>query len=63
MTLSRAVIEVWKDAGSARQFRMNLPVDLRAANDALNAMDPDSVFDHRVSMYDEFSALPAPAAL
>jgi hypothetical protein len=57
-----ALIEVWKDAESARQFRLNLPEDLKAANDALYAMDPDSVLDHRVSMYDEFSARPAPAA-
>jgi quinol monooxygenase YgiN len=57
-----ALIEVWKDAESAKQFRLNLPEDLKAANDALYAMDPDSVLDHRVSMYDEFGARPAPAA-
>jgi hypothetical protein len=49
---SYAVVEVWNDAESARQFRENPPPAIKALNDELNARD-HSVWEHRYSMYDE----------
>jgi hypothetical protein len=56
------ILEVWKDAESARQFREELPEDLKRLSQELERKNPDSVFEHHFSMYDRVTATAEPAA-
>jgi hypothetical protein len=59
---SYMVLEVWKDAESARQFREEIPEDLKQLTQELEKKNPDTVFEHHFSLYDAITATAQPAA-
>jgi hypothetical protein len=58
---SYLVVEVWKDAENARQFREEMPEDLKRLSEELNQKKPDTVFEHHFSMYNQVTATAQPS--
>jgi hypothetical protein len=56
------IVEVWKDAESARQFREELPEDLKRLSQELERKNPDTIFEHHFSMYEPVTAAAQPAS-